>query len=123
MHTAATPSAALDHPMSPALTDTVKNRYDRSFLRRLFSFASSLDGEPCEIDEALVADFADAVVAAGIDRPKQVVRDAVQTWNRMVETVDGWPQNQLPLTDSRGWRATAMEETCPSPSLRTVRPS
>jgi integrase len=98
--------AALDHPMTPAfaaLTDRVADRYDRSFLRRLFSFASSLGVEPCDVDEAVLAAFADAVVAEGVDRPKQVVRNAVRTWNRMAETIDGWPARRLPLTGNRGW--------------------
>ena len=105
------PDQTLDHPMSPAvaaLTDKVEDRYDRSFLRRLFSFASGRGVGPDEVDDALVAEFAEALVAAGSDRPKQVVRDAVRTWNRMAETIEGWPQRQLSLTDSRGWRAMAM---------------
>jgi site-specific recombinase XerD len=107
------PPPVLDHPLSPvfrALTDEVKDRYDRSFLRRLFSFASSRGVGPDDVDDALVADFAEAVVDAKVERPKQVVRDAVRTWNRMAETIEGWPQKELPLTDSRGWRALAMEE-------------
>jgi len=106
------PSSALDHPLSPAfasLSDKVEDRYDRSFLRRLFSFASSRGVNPDGVDEALVADFSEAVINAGVDRPKQVVRDALRTWNRMMETIDGWPQIQLPLTDSRGWRAMAID--------------
>ncbi len=105
------PSSALDHPLSPAFTslsDKVEDRYHRSFLRRLFSFASSRGVGPEDVDEALVADFAEAVLEAGLDRPKQVVRDATRTWNRMAETIAGWPQKRLPLTDSRGWRAMAM---------------
>ena len=56
------PSPALDHPISPpfaVLSDKVEDRYDRSFLRRLFSFASSRDVNPDDVDEALVADFAE----------------------------------------------------------------
>jgi site-specific recombinase XerD len=107
------PSTPLDHTMTPAfsaLTDRVEERYDRSFLRRLFSFASGHGVEPDGVDDALVADFAVLVSEAGVDRPKQVVRDAVRTWNRMAELVEGWPQRQLTLTDSRGWRAMAMGE-------------
>ena len=58
---------------------------------------------------------------ASVDRPKQVVRDAVRTWNRMAKTIGGWPRKQLPLTDNRGWRALPMsafpkafEEDCES---------
>jgi site-specific recombinase XerD len=107
------PPTDLDHPLNPAfraLADKVENRYDRSNLRRLFSFASSRGVAPADVDDALVADFAEAVAGAGVKRQKQVVRDAVRTWNRLAETVEGWPQKQLPLTDSRGWRAMAMEE-------------
>jgi site-specific recombinase XerD len=111
MVTALAPSSALDHPISPAfmsLSDKVEDRYDRSFLRRLFSFASSRGVDPDDVDDALVADFAVAVLDACVDRPKQVVRDAVRSWNRMAETIGGWPQIQLALTDSRGWRALRM---------------
>jgi integrase len=104
-------ASMLDRPMSPAfraLADKIADRYDRSFLRRLFSFASSRGVEPWGIDGALLVPFFDAVVAAGIDRPKQVVRDAVKTWNRMAETIDGWPVRRLPLTDNRGWVALPM---------------
>jgi hypothetical protein len=61
-----TPSPALDHPVSlvfAALFDRIEDRYDRSFLRRLLSFASSRDVNPEEVDEALVADFAEVVLA------------------------------------------------------------
>jgi site-specific recombinase XerD len=118
------PSPALDHPISPAfatLSNKVEDRYDRSFLRRLFSFASSRDANPNDVDEPLVADFAEALHDASVDRPKQVVRDAVRTWNRMAKTIEGWPRKQLPLTDNRGWRALPMsafpkafEEDCES---------
>jgi site-specific recombinase XerD len=91
-----------------ALIDKVEDRYDRSFLRRLLSFACCRGVDPDDVDDALVKDFGQAVLEAGIDRPKQVVRDAVRTWNRMVETIEGWPQKQLSLTDSRGWRAMPM---------------
>ena len=77
----------------------------QSFLRRLFSFASCRRVGPDGVDDALVKDFGQAVLKAGVHRPKQVVRDAVRTWNRMAETIEGWPQKQLSLTDSRGWRA------------------
>jgi hypothetical protein len=75
------PSSDLDAPMSPAFAawfDNVEDRYDRFFLRRFFSFSSSLGVEPIELDEAVLAAFAEAVAAAGIDRPKQVVRDAIR---------------------------------------------
>jgi site-specific recombinase XerD len=99
--------STLDHPLSPAfatLLGKVEDRYDRSFLRRLFSFASSHGLAPADIDAALLAAFADAI-AAGIKRPKQVVRNAVKVWNRMAETIEDWPATPLPLTDSHGWRA------------------
>ena len=105
------PSSFLDHPMSPAfsaLFDQIEGRYDRSFLRRFFSFVSSCGVEPDDVDEAVLAGFAQAVLVAGVDRPKQVVRDAVRTWNRLGETVEGWPQRQLPLSDSRKWLALPM---------------
>src|SRR6516162_3426450 len=104
-------SPALEHPMSPAfaaLSDHVEDRYDRSFLRRLFSFASSLGVDPCDLDEAVLAAFGAAVLGAGINRPKQVVRDAAKTWNRMAGTIEGWPQKLLPLSDNRGWVALPM---------------
>jgi integrase len=111
MTSAPTPSSALDHPMSPAfaaLFDKVKDRYERSFLRRLLCFASSLGLNPDDVDEAVLAGFAEAIVAAGVDRPKQVVRDAARTWNRMAKTIEGWPAIRLRLTDSRGWVALPM---------------
>jgi hypothetical protein len=105
------PASLLEHPMSPAfaaLFDRVTDRYDRSFLRRLFCFASSLGVEPGDIDEALLISFMETVVAAGISRPKQVVRDAVKTWNRLAATIEGWLQKQLPLTNNRSWTAMPM---------------
>ena len=105
------PASLLKHPMSPvfaALFDRVTDRYDRSFLGRLFCFASSLGVEPGDIDEALLISFMEAVVAAGISRPKQVVRDAVKIWNRLAAAIEGWVQKQLPLTDNRSWTAMPM---------------
>jgi hypothetical protein len=90
-------------PTFAALFDRIADRYDRSFLRRLFCFASSLGIEPGDIDEALLIAFAEVVLTAGIERPKQVVRDAARTWNRMADTIEVWPPRRLPLTDSRGW--------------------
>jgi site-specific recombinase XerD len=104
------PTLALEHPMSPpfaALVDKVEDRYGRSFLRRFFCFASSCGVAPEDVDEAVLAGFDAEVLTAGINRPKQVVRDAVKTWNRMAVTIEGWPQRRLPLT-ARGWVALPM---------------
>ena len=69
-----------DDPAFSALFDQIEGRYDRSFLRRFFSFVSRSCGvEPDDVDEAVLAGFAQAVLVAGVDRPKQVVRDAVRT--------------------------------------------
>jgi hypothetical protein len=50
---APTPTSAFDQPMDlafGALTDKVEDRYDRSFLRRLFSFASCRGVDPDGVD-------------------------------------------------------------------------
>jgi hypothetical protein len=41
------------------------------------------------MDKAVVVGFGEAVLAAGRKRPKQVVRDAVRTWNVMAKTIEG----------------------------------
>lgn len=106
-------ASPLHNPLNAAFDDLfrkVENRYDRSALRRLFSFGSRRGVNPADVDGALLAAFADAVAAADIKRPKQVVRDVARAWNRMATTIEGWPHNELPLTDSLGWRALPMKE-------------
>ena len=98
-------------PAFEALFDMVADRYKRSFLRPALQLRPSSRSAPVEdIDDALVAAFDEAVSTVGVNRPKQVVRDAVRTWNRMTEAIDDWPATQLASPDSLGWRARPMAE-------------
>ena len=78
-----------------ALFDLVEERYARHHLRRLFAFCSARNVMPGGISQDDLDAFGVAVIAAGIDRPNQVVRDAVRAWTRMASTLPDWPQVEL----------------------------
>ncbi len=88
----------LEAPHAPAwqaLFSCLDDRYDRFHLRRFFSFCSSRGLNPKDLTDADLAAYGVAVDAAGIARPKQVVRDAALTWNRMADAGAGWPNVYL----------------------------
>jgi integrase len=98
------PDNPLHAPLNPAwraLLDRIDDRYDRSFLRRLASYCSFYGVAPTALDDAMLTAFGKVVADAGIARPKQVVRDATRTWNKLVAANSDWPPILLTIVDNR----------------------
>ena len=108
----------LGSTLTPAwqeLLAQVVDRYARSHLRRLFAFCSARDLAPDGLDDRVISAFANAVVAAGIDRPKQVVRDATRAWNAQASGGSNtWPQTVLNVPSSQTTSAGAAGQLQPS---------
>src|SRR6185312_8132799 len=81
-------------------------------LSRFMSYCSNTGRQPGDVDDDLVAQFREAVKAAGdINRPDQHVRQAIQTWNRLAETMPEWPKVTLFLPARRIPRWTITPES------------
>lgn len=93
----------LSAPHSPewaALFLLITDRYLRFHLRRFFSFCSARGIAPDGMNGDLLVAFWEVAAAAGVDRPRQVMRDAGISWNKLVATQAGWPQITLVVPDS-----------------------
>ena len=91
-------------PLTPAwvtLCEPISDKHQRSFMRQLGSFASSISVNPHQVGEATLAAYEKAIRANGSKRPSQFLRVTRQTWNHLSATLPNWPKTQLVVTDSR----------------------
>ena len=69
-----------------ALLKRVGDRYERARLSRFFSYASANGIEPDQVDDQIVADFAENLKRNSLlERQTQIVRDLCLAWNRCAE--------------------------------------
>ena len=92
------------------LFDRVTNRYHRTDLRRLLSWASIRGISPRVMTNTDFEAFALDIERAGLDRPRQLVGDAVRTWNKCRAAIPGWPDRDLRAPDTGIRKSLAFEE-------------
>jgi integrase len=85
-----------------ALLDRVSDVYERSRLSRFFSYASTNDIRPDDIDDRTVADFAESLRRNSLlERQTEIVRGLCRAWNRCAETIEAWPAARLTIPNRR----------------------
>jgi integrase len=93
---------------APHLTPEARGLLDKAPDRHTRSQALGFTGFLCresiplpEANEAHLRAFGEEVAALGISpRPKQTTRDAARAWNKLADSVPGWPQQRLVLPSS-----------------------
>lgn len=94
----------LEAPLDPiwvTMLDQIKDRRLRSHLRRVASYCSANGIRPEQVNDGVISQFADIVAKSGLPRPKQIVRDALKSWNTQVLGIRQWPQVVLTLIKSQ----------------------
>jgi integrase len=86
-------------PPSPAwqaLLDHTPKKQDAWKLTQLAQYCSALGIEPQAVSDAHVLGIRTALIEESFqNKPEAVVANAVKTWNRLKDTVEGWPQVPL----------------------------
>jgi integrase len=77
----------------------IQDRYDRAKLSKLTRFCSLRAVTPEKVTDAVLAAFGE-MLAHSAERPKQVLRDACLTWNRMLDRINGWPAVRLTVPNN-----------------------
>lgn len=92
-------------PPSPgwqALLERVPEVRDRWKLSQLAQYCTALGAEPDEVSDVHITGLVEALVADTFqNKPHQVAVHASKTWNRMRETVPGWPDIELTVPRRR----------------------
>jgi integrase len=98
----------------------VEDRYERARLSRFFTYTSTNDIRPDQVDDEIVAAFAENLQRNSLlERQSQIVRDLCLAWNRCAGCVTGWPAVQLTVPNRR--RDYALPVTAyPASFLRDV---
>jgi integrase len=78
-------------PSYAALIKAMPDRWEANRLRRFFHFAGDLDVSPERIDDALFDHFLKSLQNTTLRDPETLDREARKVWNRMCETISGWP--------------------------------
>jgi site-specific recombinase XerD len=89
-------------PEARRLLDQAPDRHTRSQGLGFVGFLCR-EGIPLsEANDAHLGAFGAEVAALGGNRPKQAIRDSARAWNKLADSVPGWPQQRLvPPTSSR----------------------
>ena len=86
-------------PPSPSwqkLLDLVSNKHDLWKLTQLAQYCSALDVEPTEIGDQHILGLKEVLEAETFtNKPDVVAVNAVKTWNRLRQEIDGWPDITL----------------------------
>lgn len=87
----------------------IKNRRDRSHIRRLFGYCSSQNIAPDDLNDQVLTQFSGAVKLAGVSRSTQATRDAIKAWNKLCSIHGHWPRITLNLQDRRRPRSLSQD--------------
>ncbi len=101
-------------PPWSALRQRLHDRYDRFALTRFMGFCTARNIEPNGVSDELMRAFGEALTAAHVARPKQIVRDTVKTWNKAAATLSSWPAVRLSTTNNRADYALPLSAYPPS---------
>lgn len=78
------------------LLEIIPDKHDRWKLSQLAQFCSAADIAPNQVTDYHVKNLLDAIeTETFVDRPSSKVGAAVLVWNRLRETLPGWPQQPL----------------------------
>ena len=93
----------------PPMNEAFKGLYDQIpdpllgyKLSRLFRWCSHKNLSPDQLTDGIIEQFEEMIVNETFHKnPAKVVRDAVLTWNKMRDRIDGWPDITLYRAPSR----------------------
>jgi len=78
------------------LYDALPDRYTRTALSRVMRYCSKQGMAPDGVDDSVAAAFLEALEQESLIKEPQVHHQTVcRLWNKMAETVEGWPQAEL----------------------------
>jgi integrase len=80
--------------LAPTYADLIKlmpDRWEANRLRRFFHFAGDLGVDPGNVDEGLFDRFLRSLTETTMRDPHTHNREARKLWNRMCESIPGWP--------------------------------
>lgn len=79
-----------------AFLDSIPNKHDRWKLTQLAQYCSALGVAPGEVSDLHIASLLSTLeTETFVDKPAAKVGAAVGAWNRLRETVEGWPSHIL----------------------------
>ena len=97
-------------PAWQALLYLVSDKHDRWKLSQLAQYCSALGINPDEVNDAHISGLVEALVAETFqNKPHQVAVNTAKTWNRMRETIQGWPDTELTVPRQRQPWTTPLE--------------
>lgn len=92
----------VQNPFSRFLTPEARRLLDQTLDRHTRSQALGFVGYLCreeiplsDADDAHLLAYGLEIMGLGIARPKQAPRDAARAWNKLADSVPGWPQQRL----------------------------
>ena len=94
-------------PMSPTwrnLYDLLPGRYERTGLSRVVRYCSRQNIRPKDVNDEVLQNYLTALTEESLVKyPRTNHQTACRLWNKMVETVAGWPTNTVtvPVYDDR----------------------
>jgi integrase len=87
----------------------ISDRYDRAKLSKLARFCSLRALPPEGVTDEVLTAFGEMLTRSTVERPKQIHRDACLTWNRMIDTTNGWPARRLTVPNNARSYAMPLE--------------
>ena len=101
-------------PAWAALLDVIPDKHDRWKLTQLAQYCSALGLEPHEVTDQHLLDLHRVIIEESFqDRPEHMVANAIKTWNRMREEIEGWPDITLSALPPKKPRWTFPIESFP----------
>jgi site-specific recombinase XerC len=95
------PFALYLSPEARRMLDQAPTRYVRSSALGFVGYLGREKIPLAEANEEHLRSYGAEITAAGIPRPRQALRDAAHAWNRLADSVRGWPQTRLVPPTSR----------------------
>ena len=78
------------------LYEAIPDRMLSYKLSRLFRFCSAHDLSPDDVDDVIITAFEADLISETLHKdPGKVAREAVLTWNKMIDRVPSWPSRRL----------------------------
>jgi integrase len=84
------------------LISRISDRYDRWKLSNFAHFCSDHGVSLEQVNDTVLTAFGEMLLnRSGVQRPKQVHRDAALTWNKKGEQIEGWPAVRLTVPSNK----------------------
>ena len=103
-----------------ALFDALPDRYAKTSLSRIMRYCSKQGILPDEVNDAVAADFLSALETESLVKHwKRDHQTVCRVWNRMADTMEGWPQSRLAVPRYDLGRIYAIDDDLIHPALHS----